>query len=149
MNYIYPITMSEVDFAMSKSMQCGDRLVRNKGLFSKHHGIYIGIHNNIPLVAECQINKGVQYVSLTEFLNGDGNNLVRVELFSGTEYAREQIIPRINQLLGTQYDLVNFNCEHFAEFIQTGKASSKQVGNAILSVALGALFLGLLFRSDD
>jgi hypothetical protein len=42
------------------SLQCGDRLIRGKGIFSKHHGIYVGYHNGIPMVAENQNGKGVQ-----------------------------------------------------------------------------------------
>jgi hypothetical protein len=136
--------MTDIDFAYSKGLQLGDRLVRDKGVFSKHHGIYVGVHNNIPLVAECQAQKGVQYVALCDFLLRDGNFLKRIEKFSGTEYARTQIIPRINQLLGTQYDLINFNCEHFAELIQTGTAKSKQVSNTVAGIGLGVLIFGLL-----
>jgi hypothetical protein len=115
------------------SLQCGDRLVRGKGIFSKHHGIYVGYLNGIPTVAENQNGKGVQYVSLAEFLGS--TNIERIQRFAGTEEARRNIIPRINNLLGTEYDLINFNCEHFAEWVQTGKSKSKQM-NVVWTVLI-------------
>ncbi len=67
---------------------------------------------------------------------------MRIEKFKGTEQARSEVVPRINELLGKKYDLINFNCEHFAEFIQTGVAASKQVAFAVLAVA--AVGIGVL-----
>lgn len=127
-------------------LRLGDRLVRHKGVFSKHHGIYIGIHNGVALVAENQLGEGVQYISLSEFLLNEPSNLCRVERFKGTEYARQNIIPRINSLIGTQYDLINFNCEHFSELIQKGKAESKQVQNAFATGILGLFILAIANR---
>ena len=122
--------MDQISFANAYYLQTGDRLIRSKGgIFSKHHGIYVGIHNNVPMVAENQANIGVHYVSLSQFLNGE--ELVRIERFKGSEFARNQIITRINSLLGTQYDLIKFNCEHFAELIQNGKSQSSQVKTAV------------------
>lgn len=130
------------------NLQLGDRLIREKDLFSKHHGIYIGIYNGVPLVAENQIGKGVQYISLYDFLLGNSNNLIRIVKFQGTEGLRKNIIPRINQLIGRQYSLLLFNCEHFAELIQNGKPNSKQVGNTL--VGLGILTLiGLAIGSNN
>jgi hypothetical protein len=135
--------MNELYLVSINQLNVGDRLVREKGPFSKHHGIYVGIHNSIPLVAENQIGMGVQYVSLSQFLLFNPNNLTRIERFAGTEYARALIISRINQLRGTNYDLINFNCEHFAEFIQTGNSESKQVKNAFAGLGVLA-FIGLV-----
>ncbi len=136
---------NEIIFSNSNNLHLGDRVIRDKGVFSKHHGIYVGIHNNVPLVAENQANKGVQYVSLSDFLNG--LNLTRIEKFNGNEYARYQIIPRINALLGSQYNLVNFNCEHFAELIQNGKPESKQIKTAV-GLGLIALLGFALFSKE-
>jgi hypothetical protein len=32
-------------------------------------------------------------------------------------------------LIGRPYNLINFNCEHYATFAQTGRATSSQVEN--------------------
>jgi hypothetical protein len=130
-----------------KNLQVGDRLVREKGIFSTHHGIYAGVYNGVAWVAENQIWAGVRYVSLNTFLNNDVNNLVRVKPFMGTEIERQNIIPKLNTLIGTQYNLVNFNCEHFAELIQNGKARSKQVDNSFIIMVLLLLVLAIA-KSD-
>ena len=140
--------MNEFYFVSNYGLKIGDRVVREKGIFSKHHGIYAGFHNGRALVAENQSGRGVQYISLSEFLLGNANNLTRIERFKGSEFERQNIIPRINALIGKPYDLVNFNCEHFAELIQTGNIQSRQVRNAV-GVTVFALFLGLLFSSDN
>lgn len=129
------------------NLRIGDRLVREKGVFSKHHGIYVGIHNGIPYVAENQINIGVQYITLEAFLLGNENKLTRIERFTGSEEIRNNIIPRINKLIGSNYDLVAFNCEHFAEYIQTGKPASKQVKNVFLGLGVLA-FITLIANSN-
>jgi hypothetical protein len=135
--------MNQLYIANIYGLQLGDRLVREKGILSKHHGIYVGIHDGIPLVAENQNGIGVQYISLSNFLLGNSANLTRIEKFKGTEEARRSIIPRINKLLGTQYDLINFNCEHFVELIYTGRPTSKQVNTAFFGLGL-LIFVGLL-----
>ncbi len=138
--------MNQLYFSQQRNLKLGDRVVREKGIFSKHHGIYVGIHNGIPLVAENQANQGVQYISLSQFLLHNPANLTRIEKFRGSESARQNIIARINKLVGTQYDLINFNCEHFAELIQHGRPKSNQVGNAVgfgfLALIIGAVVLG-------
>lgn len=139
--------MKQLDTVKRNNLKLGDRLVREKGIFSKHHGIYVGIHNGIPVVAENQIRRGVQYISLNDFLLGDATNLTRIERFHGTEQARMQIIPRINKLIGREYDLINFNCEHFSELIQKGEPRSKQVQNAF--AGLGLLAIAALIFSND
>jgi hypothetical protein len=126
--------MNQSYIAKQYRLQIGDRLIREKGIFSKHHGIYVGIHNRVPMVAENQNGCGVQYVTLNQFLLGNVSNLARIERFKGTEKAKSNIILRINKLIGRRYDLINFNCEHFAELIQTGKSASKQVNNALLGI---------------
>ena len=136
--------MNQFDIVNYYNLKLGDRLIREKGIFSKHHGIFVGIHNGLPFVAENNVNSGVQYVTLADFLLNRINNLSRIERFKGTEQARKNIIPRINNLLGTRYGLVNFNCEHFAELIQNGKPKSKQLTNALLGFAIGYVVISAI-----
>lgn len=140
--------MNLFDLVNKYDLQIGDRLIRDKFIFSKHHVIYAGINNGVPIVAENQMNKGVIYSSLDSALLENPNNLVRVEKFTGTDFQRRQVIPRINELLGTKYDLINFNCEHFAELIQHGNRRSKQVENAFGFLGILAI-VGLVISSND
>jgi hypothetical protein len=49
-------------------------------------------------------------------------------------------------LLGRQYNLFNFNCEHLATFSHTGKAESPQLQGAAFFVLL---LVGLFALSRD
>jgi len=132
-----PIT--EIDLVSWNNLQIGDRLICSKGLFTKHHGIYAGIHDGVAWVAECQVNVGVRYLPLCEYLKWDAANLQRIGRFTGDQSC---IRSRINSVIGTPYHLLNFNCEHFAEYIQTGVVRSRQVDNAILTFGAAVLLLG-------
>lgn len=110
------------------TIKIGDLIVRQKGPFSTHYMVYIGWHNGIQLVAENQMGVGARYISLKEALAG--NSIKRFEKFGGTEAQRQTVISRINAMLGKAYDLVVFNCEHFARWIANGKIESKQVRTA-------------------
>jgi hypothetical protein len=44
-------------------------------------------------------------------------------------------------LIGTQFDLFNFNCEHFASLVQTGKSESPQLWGAVAGIAVLGLFV--------
>lgn len=122
------------------TIRIGDLIVRQKGPFSTHYMVYIGWQNGTQVVAENQIGIGVRYVSLTEALAG--NSIKRFEKFGGTEAQRQSVISRINAKLGKAYDLVVFNCEHFAREVSTGKIESKQVRTAsTLAITAGAAML--------
>lgn len=122
------------------TLETGDLIVRQKGPLSTHYIVYIGWQNGIQVVAENQIGIGVRYTSLKEALAG--NPIKRFEKFGGTEAQRQTVISRINTLLGKAYDLVVFNCEHFARWVATGKIESKQVRTAsTMAITAGAAML--------
>ncbi len=43
--------MNQLAIVDQHDLQIGDRLIRKKGPFSKHHGIYGGFRNGVPAVA--------------------------------------------------------------------------------------------------
>jgi hypothetical protein len=94
------------------------------------------------MVAENQNSIGVRYATLEEALAG--NSVIRYEQFGGTDSQRSLVIPRINQMIGTSYDLMAFNCEHFARFIASGKMESIQVKTgSSLAIAGGVALLAV------
>jgi hypothetical protein len=120
------------------TLRTGDLIVREKGPLSTHYMVWIGWHNGAYRVAENQVGHGVRFTTFTQAM--DGNSIIRFEKFGGTEAQRQQVVPRIQQFLGRGYDLVVFNCEHFARWISTGKMSSSQVTAASnILIASGAL----------
>lgn len=110
------------------TLKTGDLIVRQKGPFSTHYIVWIGWQNGIQRVAENQSGIGVRYTSLQEALAG--NSIERFEPFGGTEAQRQSVISKVNSLLKKPYDLVVFNCEHFARWIANGKKESRQVKTA-------------------
>jgi hypothetical protein len=83
--------------------------------------------------------KGVQYITLEEFLLRTRQGKIWIQKFEGTETDRGNIIPQIDALIGTAYNLVNFNCEHFANLIQKKVSISQQVAAAVA----GAVIIGI------
>jgi hypothetical protein len=120
------------------SLKIGDLIVRAKGPFSTHYLVYLGIQNGIRMVAENQIGVGVRVTTLEAALAN--NAIKRFEPFGGAEHDRSLVLIKVNNLIGRAYDLVHFNCEHFARWIASGKPESKQVKVAgALTLAGGAI----------
>ena len=130
---------------MIKNLQIGDIIVRAKGPLSTHYMVYVGIRNGVQLVAENQNKVGVRITSLTKALAG--NAIARIERFRGTETQRNMILPRIQSMLGIGYNLIVFNCEHFARTISQGKLESKQVKTASNIAIIGGT--AMLFSKNS
>lgn len=127
-----------------ETLQPADRLVIPKsGLrLVQHHAIYLGKDNNGNRVyTENAIGKGVQIVGEASLFRG-GYELTRVERFTGNQHQRNAAVQFAMQLQGKQYDLLNFNCEHYANTVQHRKSYSKQVSVG-LGLGLFAFVLGI------
>lgn len=127
------------------TLQAADRLVLPKsGLgMVQHHVIYLGKDNNGKRIyIENAIGKGVQVITETYLFRG-GNELTRVERFTGNQHQRNAAIQLAMQLIGKQYDLLGFNCEHYANTVQHRKSYSNQVGVG-LGLGLLTLFVGII-----
>ena len=134
-----PSYKNAVALINSASLAVGDIIVRTKGgIASEHYAVFIGYQPHLGddwYVAENQDNFGVRLITLQQFLNeGD---LKRVRRFAGDPAL---VISRINNLLGKPYNIVSYNCEHFANEVTTGYAYSKQIQN----IVIGAVLLSLL-----
>lgn len=128
-----------------QKLKIGDRLVRTKGgVFTKHHVLYAGFWNEQHLVAENQINIGVRYISLDQFLSEGILN--RIEYNNFDETSQIKIIDRINKKIGTKYSLLKYNCEHFVNEILTGIKESKQINNSII-LGIGVTLCLLAFKN--
>lgn len=110
------------------TLRTGDLIVRQKGIWSTHYIVYIGWQNGVHMVADNHITSGVRFTTLENALGG--NPIMRFEKFGGTEGQRHLVVPKIREMLGKSYDLVVFNCEHFARWIASGKLTSNQVTTA-------------------
>jgi hypothetical protein len=91
-------------------------------------------------ISENHWQHGVRLVKADAYFK-EGNSYTVVP-FEGTYPERIAAVKRALAVLGKPYDLIQYNCEHYASYVQTGQAESKQVGNAIAAVLL-LLFVGI------
>lgn len=124
----------------------GDRIVVPKSEIRivQHHAIYLGQnHQGQYLVAENKIGFGVRLITADEFFK-DVIEVTRIERFKGSNYERKFVVQKALSKCGFPYDLINYNCQHFANEVQHGKIESEQVENLFAGMKVAAGFL-LLF----
>lgn len=129
------------------TLKPGDRIVlpkSNLGLV-QHHAIYIGKDwQGNRLYLENAIGQGVREVS-EAYLFRDGYQVTRIEPFQGNLNQRNIAVKAARAMIGKEYDLINFNCEHYANTVQHNESYSSQVGNGIM-LGLLVLLLGAGLR---
>ncbi|WP_200830122.1 lecithin retinol acyltransferase family protein [Aequorivita antarctica] len=72
---------------------------------------------------------------------------IGVRRLNGTFFQQQQAINRAYSKLGHRYSLLNFNCEHFANWVQFGKVESSQV-NTGFAILVGVIFLKLVTTDE-
>lgn len=115
-------------YARMYGLQPADRVIESifwTGL-SKHHSIYLGVdRHGVEWISENAKFRGVQLVKATDFFR-DGKDY-QIQKFTGKQWQRDAAVKRALSIVGAPYDLIFFNCEHSAEYTQTGRSFSKQV----------------------
>jgi len=131
------------NYIITHQLQSIDVIVADKigyGLLD-HYIVYMGIceqgkhwfMGNMP-------QKGVHWVSEEE-----ASALIqkykpkRIRRFNGTDSQIEVAYQRALNLLDRDYDLIAYNCEHFANQVQFGKAESLQIQKAGMGLGFAAL----------
>jgi hypothetical protein len=119
-------------------VQVGD-MIRIQGFGYQHVGIYVGLCglNGACVVHNCK-GKGVILSTEQEF--SGGKQIMMHQKATVPDHQRQQIAQRALSLLGTKYDLWNFNCEHAASYAQNGVANSPQIAGVAV---LGLLTIGI------
>lgn len=106
----------------------------------RHYGVWdaqvgLVLHNTVP--------GGVQYIAFDQFSNGG----VWVESRASVG-AEHLVVLHARSLIGKPYDLLVFNCEHYANLVH-GKKESPQVQRAVgLFALVGAGVWGLIARAN-
>ncbi len=113
-------TQSEASESEGWAVEVGDHVVVKYSLYN-HHGIYCGDGKVIHLSKE---SGTVTETTLDEFADGCSLYIQQNEGFDEPEV----IVRRARSKRGEQgYCLFTNNCEHFANWCQTGRAKSRQV----------------------
>jgi len=106
----------------------------------QHHAIYLGQnHQGQDLIAENKIGFGVRLITAEDFFR-DVIEVTRIERFKSTNYERKLAVQKALSKCGFPYDLVNYNCQHFANEVQYGKVESEQVENLFAGMKVTAGF---------
>lgn len=119
----------------------GDKIVIPKSWMRviQHHVVYLGQnHLGVHLIAENAVGLFVRVISVDQFFQ-ENPEVTRIDRFTGDNVQRRIAIERALKKLGQPYDLINFNCEHFANYVQTGSATSNQIGWAFFLIAAFAI----------
>lgn len=118
------------------SLQIGDRIRRAGKVFGgliNHDAVVVDVSLYGASVVHNDSDKGkVVLVSFSEFA---GDRPVFLVVRAKSLQEQEAIVQRALSCLGNPYGLLNFNSEHFANYAQSGVASSPQLQ--------GATFIGL------
>src|SRR2546425_519997 len=120
------------------NIQVGDKLrvLSSSGFY--HYGIYIGAWGGHP---HCLIHNAkfrqVEITTLEAF--ADGRRVEIAERLARSRWEATQIVQRALSLVGKEYDLISFNCEHMANFALRGRAVSRTVQGALMVGAVLAL----------
>jgi hypothetical protein len=107
----------------------------------QHYGIWDGenrafIHNTIP--------GGVQYARADQFING--HYVIEKRAAPGYEH---EVVRRARAHLGSNYDLLSFNCEHFVNYVADGEKKSLQLQVLMVFAALLGGLAWLLSSGAD
>jgi hypothetical protein len=107
-----------------------------------HYGVYLGFVNSIPVVIHnSKVERRVVVSPYDQFSGGQPVYLVKrpaAELV-------DALVEAALSLEGTQYDLLNFNCETFANLVHEGTPTSPQV-TGWMTVATSLVGIGVLSR---
>lgn len=139
-----------MDYVKLYKLKPGDRIVTPKSLAGiiQHHAVYLGQnYEGQDLIAENVYGKFVALSESKKFFS-EYPQITRVEAFKGTNIERRVAVERALKLLGKPYSLIDFNCEHFANYVQHGKIESKQI-NFALGLGAFVLFIGLVASLND
>lgn len=111
---------------MIVDLRIGDKLrVRDaRGFF--HYGVVVDPDRlGMTVVAHNSKDRGVELVPLGAFARG--GHVVVESRVDGRLAVQQTVVARALAHLGKGYDLLNFNCEHYASLVQTGRPSSPQL----------------------
>lgn len=110
---------------------------------SKHHCVYLGAdQQGTEWIAENYKFNAVRLVKAHDYFKTI-RRIARIQRYQGSPKQRQEAVQRALDLVGQPYSLINFNCEHFAEFVQYGKSKSNQVENAFAGL-FALLIIGII-----
>lgn len=110
-------------------------------LNKRHYGICTGIgRDGEPWFVHNTREQGVVHTTRKGFA---GNHPIYVEQHAAPGWG-STVVTNALSLVGRDYDMLFFNCEHVANLAATGTAESKQVQGGVAAAGVGTFLLGLV-----
>ncbi len=139
------------NFVLNNYLQPADVIIVGKNGWNvlDHYVVYMGEQNGEMFFSVNLMNKGVLLLSEQDLHQYTRRFTPKaINRFHGSYMDRIQALSRANSKIGESYSLMNFNCEHFANFVQFGVSQSQQVSNVVGGAFLALLTVGLFSRSE-
>ncbi|WP_115122786.1 lecithin retinol acyltransferase family protein [Marinirhabdus gelatinilytica] len=128
-------------------LYAGDVIIAKKrkglGRILNHYIVYVGNNTFVG-----NLSDGVKELPYYELMRlFQDYEPIGVRSFSGSYFQRNEAVNRAYSKLGHSYSLINFNCEHFANWVQFGRLESSQVTTGFVILA-SAVFLKLIATDE-
>lgn len=154
LDFLFDLFMSQIlQLVRSHNLQPADVIVvGRKGGLAAHYLIYMGSDQRGHWFM-ANLEQGVSWLD-ESYLHSRSHELFfkRLRRFEGNWQQRQAALRRAESRLGEAYDLVRFNCEHFANYVQKAEESSQQVqvvGGALLGLGLFAVLAAIFGGGND
>lgn len=135
-----------------QSLQPGDVVITPKSFANlvEHYIVFIGNFQGVNWYIDNNNVFGVRWLDERTLIN-ENPTYLRIRRMKNDHYSRMGAVQRAKSMIGTEYSLANFNCEHFANYVQGYTSYSKQVNNTagIALFALAILFIGGVASSSS
>jgi len=107
----------------------GDKVFVKGDFGVRHYGVYVGWDwQGKEIVVQNLKGRSVEETSLQAFSAGQP---IFIEQRAGNWRHAEEIVLRARSLIGTNYDLISFNCEQAANYAVHGRPFSLQLQEAV------------------
>jgi hypothetical protein len=147
------------NFINANNLQQADVIVLKKKLFGMvdHYAVFLGYDQQGMPFFMANYTKGttrITYDELQSFLQL--MDPTKIQRFNGNNYQRQEAVNRALSRMGERnYNYLENNCEHFANFVQHGQPYSAQAAafkesvSTTVPILFGALLLGALLGGQD
>src|SRR5437763_2015594 len=107
----------------------GDKVFVKGDFGVRHYGVYVGCDwQGKEMVVQNLKGRSVEETSLGAFSAG---RPIFIEQRARNWLHAEEIVQRARSLVGTNYDLISFNCEQAANYAVNGRPFSLQLQEAV------------------
>ncbi len=135
-----------MDYVKFYNLKPADRILVPKSLAGiiQHHVIYLGSdHLGQHQIAENVVGYCVRVIGIDQFF-AENPSVTKIIRFEGDGSERRRAVERALKEVGKPYNLIDYNCEHFANYVQHGRRFSIQIGNAVLLLLVFVVVRALL-----